>query len=164
MRRERRSGISPAKPRSLAASFALLHRDIAGVTAVEFALIVPIMLAMFVAVADLGIGIYTDMEVQNAAQYGTEYALLKGYNADAITAAVSGSSALAHITVSPSQFCGCPSGSAISTSDCNSNCADGTRAGNFAQVTVTDTYTTLIPWPGLPASFALRAQSTARLQ
>jgi Flp pilus assembly protein TadG len=161
---ERRNRISPKKRGSLAANFALLSRDVAGVTAVEFAFIVPILLAMVVGIADLGIGIYTDMEVQNAAQYGTEYALLKGYNADAITAAVSGSSALAHITVAPSQFCGCPSESAITSSDCDSNCADGTKAGSFARVTVTDTYTTLISWPGLPASFSLRAQSTARLQ
>ena len=39
----------------------------AGVTAVEFALIVPAMLLMFVGIADLGIGIYTNMQVQNAA-------------------------------------------------------------------------------------------------
>lgn len=164
MRATLSTSIRERRPRGLAANLAFLQRNNAGVTAVEFALIVPIMLLMFVGIADLGIGIYTNMEVQNAAQYGTEYALLKGYDASAITAAVTSSTGLSHITVTPSQYCGCPSGNAIAASDCSATCADGTRAGTFAQVSVTDTYTTLIPYPGLPASFRLSAQSTARLQ
>jgi Flp pilus assembly protein TadG len=164
MRTGSRAASFPAQRCSVAARFRKLRHDIAGVTAIEFAMIAPIMALMFVGIADLGIGIFTDMEVQNAAQYGTEYALLKGYDSAAIVTAVTGSTSLTHATVSPSQFCGCPSGTGIASSSCDSTCADGTKAGTFAQVSVSDTYTTLIPYPGLPASFRLSAQSTARLQ
>src|SRR4051812_39757051 len=164
MRKGRKRTIAQLRRGCTVANIAYLRRDVAGVTAVEFALIVPIMLLMFVGIADLGIGIFTDMEVQNAAQYGTEYALLKGYDSSAIVNAVQGSTSLAHATVSPSQFCGCPSASGVTTSSCGSTCTDGTKAGTFAQVSVSNTYATLIHYPGFPASFQLTGQSTARLQ
>ena len=141
-----------------------LRRDNRGVTAVEFALIVPMALFMFVAISDLGIGIYTNMKVENAAQYGTEYAVVNGYDASAITSAVRGATTLSNITVSPNQFCGCPSGSSITSTSCTATCSDGTLAGTFVQVSVGNTYTTLISYPGLPSSFQLASQSTARLQ
>src|SRR4051812_38217636 len=159
MRKGRKRTIAQLRRGCTVANIAYLRRDIAGVTAVEFAMIVPIMALMFVGIADLGIGIFTDMEVQNAAQYGTEYALLKGYDSAAIVTAVTGSTSLTHATVSPAQFCGCPSDTGVTSTSCNSTCADGKTAGTFARVSVSATYATLIPYPGLPASFVLTSQS-----
>jgi Flp pilus assembly protein TadG len=139
-------------------------RDSAGATAVEFAMIAPVMILMFICMADLGIGVYTDMQVNNAAQYGAEYALVKGFDSSAISSAVRSSTSLSSANVSPTQFCGCPSSSGVVSSSCNSTCSDGTKAGSFAQVAVSDTYTTMISYPGLPSSFNLTAQSTVRLQ
>jgi Flp pilus assembly protein TadG len=135
-----------------------------GVGAVEFAIIAPIMVLFCVGIADLGIGVYTKTQVNNAAQYGAEYALLNGFDADAISSAVKNSTSLSNLNVSPTQTCGCPSSTGMVASSCSTTCSDGSKAGSFAQVQVTDTYTTLIPYPGLPASFTLTAQSTARLQ
>jgi Flp pilus assembly protein TadG len=139
-------------------------RDRSGVTAVEFAIITPVMVFIFICIADLGIGMYTDMQVNNAAQYGTEYALIKGYNSSAISSAVQSSTSLSNASVSPTQFCGCPSANGIVSSSCNSSCSDGTKAGTFVKVAVSDSYATILRYPGLPSKFNLTAQSTVRLQ
>jgi Flp pilus assembly protein TadG len=141
-----------------------LQCDSRGIAAVEFAMIVPILLLMFVCISDFGIGIYTNMQVENAAQYGAEYAVVNGYDTSAITNAVRGSTSLNNISVSPTQFCGCPSGSSITSTSCTATCSDGSTAGTFVQVSVAHDYSTLISYPGLPASFHLASQSTARLQ
>ena len=141
-----------------------LWKDTTGVTAVEFAIIAPVMVLMFICMADLGIGVYTDMQVNNAAQYGTEYALAKGYDSTAISSAVRSSTSLSSANVSPTQFCGCPSGSGIVSNSCNATCSDGSKSGTFVQVAVSDTYVTMLSYPGLPSSFNLTAQSTVRLQ
>lgn len=141
-----------------------LPRNTSGIAAVEFALIVPALLLMFVCIADLGMGIYANMQVNNAAQYGTEYAVRNGYDSSAITSAVQAASSLGSLSVSPSEYCGCPSGNSITTTSCTATCSDGTTAGTFVQVSVSHTYTTLIHYPGLPTSFALAAQSSVRYQ
>ena len=66
-------------------------RDRNGLGAVEFAVLAPVLILMFVALADLGLGIYQNMQVDSAAQYGAQYALVNGYNSDAITSAVQAS-------------------------------------------------------------------------
>lgn len=146
------------------ADLRLIWRSNSGIAAVEFAMVVPIMALMFLAIADLGIGIYTDMQVNNAAQYGTEYALLNGYDSDSISNAIRSASNLSDLTISPSQFCGCPQSGRVNRTSCSASCSDGTSAGTYAQVSVTHNYATIIPYPGLPSSFALAAHSTVRLQ
>ena len=44
-------------------------RDRNGLGAVEFAVLAPVLILMFVALADLGLGIYQNMQVDSAAQY-----------------------------------------------------------------------------------------------
>lgn len=141
-----------------------LWKDRSGVTAVEFAIIAPVMVLIFICMADLGIGVYTDMQVNNAAQYGTEYALTKGYDSTAISSAVKNSTSLSSATVSPTEFCGCPSSSGVVSNSCSATCSDGGKAGTFVQVAVSNTYTTMLRYPGLPSSFSLTAKSTVRLQ
>jgi len=142
-----------------------LWQDRTGVTAIEFAIIAPVMVLMFICMADLGLGVYTDMQVNNAAQYGTEYALAKGYDSSAITTAVKNSSSLSNATVSPTEFCGCPGSSGVITNSCNASCSDGGgKSGTYVQVAVSSTYTTMLRYPGLPSSYSLSAQSTVRLQ
>ncbi|TMJ54449.1 MAG: pilus assembly protein, partial [Alphaproteobacteria bacterium] len=56
-----------------------LARDIRGVAAIEFAIVAPMLVLAMVCTADLGLGIYRKMQVQNAAQAGAEYAIVHGY-------------------------------------------------------------------------------------
>lgn len=140
-------------------------RDRSGVGAIEFAVIAPLLILMFVASADLGLGIYQDMQVDSAAQYGAQYALVNGYDSSAITSAVQGSTDLSPLTVTPSSFAGCPGANGVLPQLAGGlPCSDGSTSGTFVRVLVTHTYTTLIPYPGLPSSFKLSSQSTVRLK
>jgi Flp pilus assembly protein TadG len=140
-------------------------RDRSGVAAIEFAFIGPLLVLMFVCLTDLGLGIYAKMQVNNAAQYGAQYALVNGYDASAITAAVKSSSDVGSLTVTPSSFCGCPGANGVlPTLTCGIGCTDGSTPGTYVRVSVTHSYATLIPYPGLPANFTLTSKSTARLK
>src|SRR5438477_8583921 len=140
-------------------------REKSGVAAIEFAVIVPVLLLLFVCITDLGLGVYQNMQVGIAAQYGAQYALVNGYDSNAIVSAVKNSSDLA-LGVTATTFCGCAGGGTgvIQAGTCKANCNDGSATGSYARVTVTHTYSTLLPYPWLPTSYALAARSTIRLQ
>jgi len=150
--------------RGLGGSATRCLRNRSGIGAVEFAIVAPLLILMFVAMADLGLGIYCNVQVASAAQYGAQYALVNGYNTSAIRSGVTNSSSLNPLTVTPVSFCGCPGANGVVPQGGCGLCSDGSTPGTFARVSVTHTYTTLIPYPGLPSSFILSSQSTVRLK
>lgn len=137
-----------------------------GVAAIEFAMISPIIILMGVAVFDLGEAIYRDMQVQNAAQVGAQYAFMHGFDAPSITGVVTSATGFAGISASPapSQFCGCAAATGISNVSCNAKCSDGSAPGTYVKVSAQASYITIIPYPFIPPSFAFAAQSTVRTQ
>jgi Flp pilus assembly protein TadG len=140
-------------------------RDIDGVAATEFAFIAPVLMVMLLCTIDLGTGIYRKMQVQNAAQAGAEYAIVHGFSSsisNAVTSATSFSSIAA--TPAPSEFCGCPSSTTVTSASCSSTCSDGTMAGTYVTVSAQGTYSTIFSYPTLPSSFQFSAQSTVRIQ
>jgi Flp pilus assembly protein TadG len=146
----------------------LLGRDncTAGVAAVEFALIAPLLALSIICTVDLGLGIYRKMQVQNAAQAGAEYAVTHGFTASGITTATMSATSYSSIQASPApaQFCGCASATGVASATCGSTCTGGAAAGTYVTVSAQSTYTTLLPYPMLPSSYALTAQSTVRIQ
>lgn len=139
-------------------------RDRRGVSAIEFAIIAPVLIAMMVCITDFGLGYYADTQLSSAAQAGAAYAVQKGYDAAGMSTAAQAASRLSNVGVAPSEFCGCPGANGVVSATCTATCSDGLRAGTFAQVTATTDYTPLISYPGLSAVFHLREQATARLQ
>jgi Flp pilus assembly protein TadG len=137
-----------------------------GLAGIEFAFLVPVLLMLTLCTVDLGIAVYDAMQVENAAQAGSEYAAVHGYNVTSISNVITSANDLTGLTASPAptKFCGCPSGSAVATVTCGSNCSDGTMAGTYVTASATATYTTLIHYPMLPASFTFVNNATARIQ
>ena len=75
-----------------------------GVAAIEFGLSAPMLLAMLVPVADLGLAFSRQQELRQAVQAGAQYAALHPWNQNApaaITGAVTAATSLSGITVSP---------------------------------------------------------------
>jgi Flp pilus assembly protein TadG len=142
-----------------------LATDTRGVAAIEFALIASMLSMVLVGMVDLGLGIIRTMQVQYAAQAGAQYAMLHGFDQNAISGAVLSASSSSNISVAPppSQFCGCPSGDSIEQVSCSASCSSGT-AGTYVRVSTQSTYTPLFNYPLIPKSFALSAQSTVRIQ
>ena len=138
----------------------------AGVAAVEFALIGPLLILAAVCTIDLGMGLHRKMQVQTAAQTGAEYAATHGFDADAIAAAATGATSLTSIAASPApaRFCGCPTSTGINAATCESTCADGQMVGTYVRVSTQSTYTPILPYPTLPASYDFTAQATVRVQ
>ena len=141
-------------------------KDVRGVAAIEFAVIVPVLLFMMVAIVDFGTAIYSDMEVQNAAQAGAQYAIAHGFNATSISSAVTNANNLPGMTVAsgPTEFCGCATSTGVTTIACSSTCTGGSTPGTYVSLSARATYTTIVPYPLLPSSFTFTSPATVRIQ
>ncbi len=153
-----------------------------GLAAIEFAIIAPSLVLMAICTADLGLGIYTRMQVQNAAQYGATFAAIHGFDppsGNSITSAVTSfignnikvrSFSRISMTSStasaqnPNQFCGCASTSGITAQACTTPCADLSPLGTYVSVSTQGNYTTILPYPLIPNSYSFASQATVRIQ
>lgn len=137
-----------------------------GVAAVEFGIVAAILMILFVCAVDYGMGFYSNMQVQNAAQAGAEYAATHGFNAGAISSAVTNASTSSGITISsgPTKFCGCPSSTGVTTASCGTTCSDGKVAGTYVSISAARNYSTLFNYPGIPATINQTATATVRIQ
>jgi Flp pilus assembly protein TadG len=156
----------PSRARNMFRRFlARAAGDTSGVAAIEFGIIVPILVLMVVATADIGMGFYRKMQVEGAAQAGAAWAIKNGFDANAISNAVtSATSAPISVSPTPVQFCGCASGSGISTVTCGTTCSGGALAGTYTTVSAQMTYNTILPYGFFPSTYNFSLQSTVRLQ
>ena len=162
-----RSSIAPSRVLARARGLVLATRDNdEGLSGIEFAIIAPVLILSFIATADFGLAIYAKMQVENAAQAGTEYAAKNGWTSSSVTSAVTSATSLSGLsaTPAPSEFCGCPSTSGVTTATCNTNCASGAVAGTYVSASAQATYSTIISYPGIPTSYTFNSTSTVRIK
>lgn len=166
MRRSLAKQAASAVRKSLRRFVHIRKDDIRGVALIEFAIIAPILVILMVCTIDLAMGIYRKMQVQNAAQAGAQYAMLRGFNASSISSAVVNATKFSGVSASPGpiQFCGCASSTGVSSAACNSTCSGGALAGTYVTVSAKGTYKTLLLYPSIPENFNFTAQSTVRIQ
>jgi Flp pilus assembly protein TadG len=140
--------------------------DRRGTAALEFALVVPVLISAFIGIVDVGMALYDQLQLVNAAEAGARYAAVNGWNSGKIQTAVTGATSLSAIAASPapSQSCGCPNGSGVAVANCGSTCSTGTMAGTYITVNAQYAYTPIIPYPGFGQSLTLTAQSMVRIQ
>src|SRR5579884_1069373 len=113
----------PVQPvRRLRGIMRKVRGDSAGAAGVEFAFIAPVLALFVTGLIDLGFGFAAQMAVSQAAQAGSYYALLKGYDSSAIATAIQNASNATNISGSSSQTCGCPTSSGgIASATCGSS-------------------------------------------
>jgi Flp pilus assembly protein TadG len=174
------NSISDAKPLSPThkRSLGTFWKERKATSAIELALILPVIAAMIVPLMDLGMAAYTKMEVQNAAQAGADYALKNaqaGFNAtnigNAVTNATGLSGVVANQPAAPSEVCHCvdvdpngvPSLDAGTAPPCTGTCTSGTM-GTYVVVNAQASYTPLFPYPTIPNSITFTSTSTVRVQ
>src|SRR5215471_5477290 len=103
-----------------------------GNAALEFSIAAPVLAAVFVPLIDIGMAVYQQMQVQDAAQAGAQYAMAHGWNSSSIQSAVTNATALSvSASPAPSKSCGCPDSSSVSSASCGSTCPDGQTAGTY---------------------------------
>jgi Flp pilus assembly protein TadG len=130
-----------------------LPKSSRGQSMVEFAVILPVLLLLVMGAVDFGRAYFAYVSVTNGARNGAQYASqspVAAEDADAIREAV-----LADTS------------DLLNTSETNPEVSittgtDG-RGGLYADVTVSYTYGTIFPWPGLPGSIDLARTVRARV-
>jgi Flp pilus assembly protein TadG len=147
-----------------------------GVSAVEFAFVVPIAVYLFAGAVDYGLAFYFKMQAQQAAQAGAEYAIIHGFNPLAASTDASSPTATSNAVVNattfsgiaaspaPTSYCGCASAKGVVNAECGDLCSDGTAAGIYLTVSASGTYNTLVPYPIIPKSFKLNGSATVRMR
>ena len=155
--------------RRAAAGMAALRNARRGTSAVEFALLAPVLMGLLVPVADLGMAYSERIQVQQATQAGAQYAASHPWNTNSVSqigVAVTAASNLSGIvaTPAPSQMCGCPTGTMIGLATCGSTCSNGQPAGYYVVVNAQLPYSPALPYSVLGRSVTLTAQSTVRIR
>jgi len=145
----------------------------AGSALIEFTLLAPLLVIMGVYTMDFGFVFYRQMQVQNAAQAGVDWAMANHvFNAAGVIAAVNSATNYGGITVStgyPIEQCGCPSSTGVTFTDNTAptpcpTCG-GAVGGLYVTVQTQATWNSFIPY-GLFSSptRTLTATTTARIQ
>jgi Flp pilus assembly protein TadG len=145
-----------------------------GAALIEFTIIAPLLVVMSIYTMDFGLLFFKNMEVQNAAQAGVNWAIAnRVYNYSRIQTAVNKATNGSGVSVSPGYpllRCGCPSstGVAFTTYVPNSCPSCGALEGAlYATVQTQATYNSLAGYglfSGASATRTLTAESTARIQ
>lgn len=149
--------------RTIARRFA--HAE-SGASAVEFALILPVLGVMLAGTVDFSLAMWNQMQVGNAARAGAGYAVAYGYDSAKISTAITSATGATGVSASPApaQSCGCPSGtSAITPMTCGAVCTNGATAGTYVTSSARSSYSLIFPWPGMSNPVSLSATTTVRI-
>ncbi len=129
-------------------------KDRWGVSAVEFALVLPVLALMFTGLIDFASLTYDSAQVSAAAHAGVQYAILNGYNAAAIDTAVDSATTLANMSATPSvtnYACITNSNTIVnegSTTCSGNDTAGGTTAGTAVTVQAKAPFSPILPFWG----------------
>lgn len=129
-----------------------------GVSAVEMAMISPVLLVVFLGLMDYGIAVFDKMELNSAVRAGSQHALIKSTDLTAIQTTVIGSATLGLTTgdVTVTSSCECSDGSSVS---CAGSCASDTIR-NYITIQADYTYVPIF----LPADLNFSSTSVIRVQ
>jgi Flp pilus assembly protein TadG len=156
--------------KALGVFFGRKRHAVAGVAAIELAMVSPLLVTGVLGAGELGISIFREMQVSFAAQAGADYALAHGFNATRVSNAVVNATTYSAITATPapSQFCGCPSAAGVSvasgTPPCTAVCSGGATAGTYVTASSQALFNPIIPNPWQTSTVTLAAQATVRIK
>ena len=150
-----------AKPSMPRTGRSFLSSD--GTALVEFALAAPILVTLVLGIADFGMLAAKNAALEGATRVGAEYARNNSTTCKDVTSAscISGIktamqsagnfSPAITFPSDPSASCECDDGSSIT---CGTTCVGAGKTPNRVLITVTasQSYTPILPWPGLPSS------------
>jgi Flp pilus assembly protein TadG len=159
-----------ALARALGAFFGRERLAIAGVAAIELAMVSPLVVTGVLGAGELGISIFRETQVSFAADAGAKYALAHGFNATKVSNAIVNATTYTAITATPapSQFCGCPAASGVSVASgvppCSATCSGGASAGTYVTASSKALFSPIIPNPWQTSTVTLAAQATVRIK
>jgi len=119
-------------------------RDDSGVAAIEFALVAPLLIALVMAIIDIGMATYAKREAHAAAQAGAQFSLIAGWEPADIEAVAAGSSTLAAPLITVERVWACSQPTGLSFVAEGSSCGSG-GAGTYVRVTVDPQFSSILP-------------------
>jgi Flp pilus assembly protein TadG len=143
-----------------------------GAAMVELAVALPILVALLVGTADFARVFYTAIEMTNAARAGAQYGAKNigaGKDPTLIQNAATSSVNVTGLSAAASRVCECAhqDGSAWDVVNCDDPPATACSSPTFRvitiTVTVTKTFTTIAPYPGIPRSLPLTRVAKMRV-
>lgn len=154
---------------------ALFQRTSRGQSAVELALVAPVLFTLLLMVGDYGRVFFQSITVADAARAGAQYGsqnLTTAVDTTGIaSAATNDATQISGLTVSSSTFCTC-TGSAATVTCGPAACTAPATQKTFVQVNASATFTTAFNWGitvdgqyiGLPTSTPLSSTSVLEVQ
>ena len=139
-----------------------------GQSLVETAFTVSLLVLLLAAAADFGRAFYKNIEVKGAARAGASYGVTDPGDTtgmqNAAKAAAGDIASDSKFSATASWGCECYSGSTPTIPGPNScttpSCAE--NVVDYVSVTVSDQYTPLFPWPGIPSTIPMSSTVTMR--
>ena len=133
-----------------------------GASLVEIGLVLPILLFIVMATVDFAREYYFANEVAGGARAGAIYGTTNPSDTTGITNAVKYDAPdVTDVNVSSSWGCECSDGTSASTS-CSAAPTCSANVVYYVKVTATASYTTILPWTGIPSSLSLSSTSEMR--
>lgn len=131
---------------------------------VELAFVLPVASFLLVGVLEIGrlanASIVLDHAARAGVQYGAQNRVTASDNAGMVQAAAQDASDIDNVTVTSSHFCSCSDGS---SSTCQTTDCQGSRILEYVKVDAQAQMHTLLPYPGLPRSYAVKQQEIMRV-
>lgn len=129
-----------------------------GGTAIEFAVIVPVLFIIFSGVVNIGFIIVQKHRLAGVMNVGALYSVTQT-DVTSIKNAMINAASLSPLTFSSNTFCGCNDGSSVG---CTTKCSGNVTPGNYVQITASTSVSLLAldffltnPYP-LSATFTIR--------
>jgi Flp pilus assembly protein TadG len=139
-----------------------IFRSEEGASLVEVGLVLPTLLFIVLATVDFARGYYFANEVAGGARAGAVYGTTSPTDSTGISNAVkTNAKDVSDISASSSWGCECSDGTSASAS-CSSAPSCSANIVYYVKVTATASYTTMIPWTGIPSSLTLSSTSEMR--
>lgn len=137
-----------------------------GQSAAEFAIIVPVLLLLLVAIADFGRVFFVSVAVNNAAragaQYGSQSVITAADSIGMKAAAVKDALNVSNWNTPTASQCTCEV-SAVVTHCAASYCTNAPSA-TYVEVDTSATFHTLLTYPGIPSSTTLSGKAVMQVQ
>jgi Flp pilus assembly protein TadG len=159
-----------ALAKTLGAFFGRERVAIAGVAAIELAMVSPLLVTGVLGAGELGITIFRQTQVSFAAQAGADFALAHGFDVTKTSNAIVTATTYTAInaTPAPTQFCGCPSASGVTVASgappCSATCSGGFTAGTYVTASSQAQFSPIIPNPWQTSTVTLTEQATVRIK
>jgi Flp pilus assembly protein TadG len=137
----------------------------AGQSALELAIILPVLLLLLLAAADFGRALYVSAAVQNAAragaQYGSQSVITAADSAGMVAAAKKDASEITNLTATASQ-CTCASSSNVAACP-QSYCTNNPEA-NYVEVDTHASFQLIGTYLGIPSPVQLSGKAVMQVQ